>query len=97
MPFASPTVRATPLTSGAPKRTGDPMSEMMRRARGALRALQIPGAEPAAPRRARVAAQAERVSSAATFVATQRVSAPSAAACAARPASHLAGHRDRYG
>jgi len=97
MPFASPTVRATPLTSGAPKRTVAPMSEKMRRARGALRALQIPGAEPAAPRRARVAAQAERVSSAATFVATQRVSAPSAAACAARPASHLVGHRDRYG
>jgi hypothetical protein len=97
MPFVSPTVRATPLTSGAPKRVVAPMSEKMRRARGALRALQIPGAEPAAPRRARVAAQAERVSSAATFVATQRVSAPSAAACAARPASHLVGHRDRYG
>ena len=97
MPFASPTVRATPLTSGAPKRVVAPMSEKMRLARGALRALQIPGAEPAAPRRARVAAQAERVSSAATFVATQRVSAPTAAACAARPASHLVGHRDRYG
>ena len=71
----------------------------MRRARGALRALQIPGAEPAAPRRARVAAQAERVSSAATFVATQRVSASSSAAatCAARPASHLVGHRERNG
>ena len=98
MPFASPTVRATPLTSGAPKRTVAPMSEKMRRARGALRALQIPGAEPAAPRRARVAAQAERVSSAATFVTTQRVSASSsAAACAARPASHLVGHRERNG
>ena len=97
--FASPTVRATPLTSGAPKRTVAPMSEKMRRARGALRALQIPGAEPAAPRRARVAAQAERVSSAATFVATQRVSASSSAAatCAARPASHLVGHRERNG
>jgi hypothetical protein len=74
------------------------MSEKMRRARSALRALQIPGAEPPAPRRARVAAQAERVASASTFVtATQRGSAHNAAACAARPASHLGGNRDRYG
>ena len=64
---ASPTVRATPLTSGAPKRTVAPMSDKMRRARGALRALQIPGAEPAAPRHARAAAKVERVSPAATF------------------------------
>lgn len=97
-PFASPTVRATPLTSGAPPRAVAPMSEKMRRARSALRALQIPGAEPPAPRRARVAAQAERVASASTFVtATQRGSAHNAAACAARPASHLGGNRDRYG
>ena len=97
--FASPTVRATPLTSGAPARAVAPMSEKMRRARSALRALQIPGAEPPAPRRARVAAQAERVSSASTFVTatTQRGSAHNAAACAARPASHLGGNRDRYG
>lgn len=96
--FASPTVRATPLTSGAPPRAVAPMSEKMRRARSALRALQIPGAEPPAPRRARVAAQAERVASASTFVtATQRGSAHNAAACAARPASHLGGNRDRYG
>ena len=43
------------------------MSDKMRRARGALRALQIPGAEPAAPRHARAAAKVERVSPAATF------------------------------